>query len=149
LQEERRIDGIIGLGESCGTAIASSAMRPLPLGFPKMLVSTVAAGDTRAYVGTEDISMMNSVVDISGLNRISSRVPANATGAVVGMLETSISRQWDRRIVAAGMFGNTLGCVDAARAILDSTGFEVLVFHATGAGGKTLESLIADGHVEY
>jgi len=148
LYAEQRFDGIIGLGGTAGTAIGSSAMRALPLGVPKVLVSTVASGDTRPYVGTTDLTMMYSVVDVSGVNRISARVLANAAGAVIGMVETTAPVVEERPIIAASMFGNTTPCVDRARAALEQAGFEVLVFHATGAGGKTMESLIADGYVD-
>jgi len=148
LYGERRFDGIIGLGGTAGTAIGSSAMRALPFGVPKVLVSTVAAGDTRPYVGTTDLTMMYSVVDVAGVNRISARVLANAAGAVVGMVETPVPVVEERPIIAASMFGNTTPCVDRARATLEAAGFEVLVFHATGAGGKTMESLITDGYVD-
>jgi uncharacterized protein (UPF0261 family) len=144
----RRFDAIIGLGGTAGTAIGSSAMRALPIGVPKVLVSTVAAGDTRPYVGTKDITMMYSVVDIAGLNRISTRVLANAAGAVIGMTETAVPVRQERPLIAASMFGNTTPCVDRARSFLDAAGFEVLVFHATGAGGMTMESLVADGYVD-
>ena len=144
----RRFDAIIGLGGTAGTAIGSSAMRALPIGVPKVLVSTVAAGDTRPYVGTKDITMMYSVVDIAGLNRISTRVLGNAAGAVIGMAETPLPVRQERPLIAASMFGNTTLCVDRARGLLDTAGFEVLVFHATGAGGMTMESLVADGYVD-
>lgn len=148
LYGERRFDAIIGLGGSAGTAIASSAMRALPIGVPKVLVSTVAAGDTRPYIGTKDLTMMYSIVDIAGLNRISTRVLGNAAGAVIGMAETTLPAYEERPLIAASMFGNTTACVDRARGTLDAAGFEVLVFHATGAGGMTMESLIADGFVD-
>jgi uncharacterized protein (UPF0261 family) len=148
LYGERLFDAIICIGGSSGTAIGSSAMRALPIGVPKILVSTVAAGDTRPYVGTKDITMMYSVVDIAGLNRISTRVLANAAGAVIGMAETESQCRQERPLIAASMFGNTTPCVDRARAALDAAGFEVLVFHATGTGGMTMESLVADGYVD-
>ena len=148
LYAARRFDGIVGIGGSAGTAISSSAMRALPIGVPKVLVSTVAAGDTRPYVGTKDITMMYSVVDIAGLNRISTRVLGNAAGAAIGMVETELPSRQERPLIAASMFGNTTACVDRARAQLDAAGFEVLVFHATGAGGMTMESLIDDGYVD-
>jgi uncharacterized protein (UPF0261 family) len=141
-------DAIIGLGGSAGTVIASSAMRSLPIGVPKVLVSTVAAGDTRPYVGTKDLTLMYSIVDIAGLNRISTRVLGNAAGAVIGMVETELPAVEARPLIAASMFGNTTACVDRARGALEGAGFEVLVFHATGAGGMTLESLVADGYVD-
>lgn len=148
LYAAKRFDAIIGLGGTAGTAIASSAMRTLPIGVPKVLVSTIAAGDTRPYVGTKDITMMYSVVDIAGLNRISTRVLANAAGAIVGMVETEVLVRSERPLIAASMFGNTTACVDRARSILEAAGFEVLVFHATGTGGMTMESLIADGYID-
>ena len=143
-----RIDGIVGLGGTAGTTIGTSAMRALPIGFPKLIVSTVAAGDTRPYIGTKDIAMMYSVVDIAGLNGISGPILANAAGAIVGMVETESPQLPRRPLLAASMFGNTTRCVDLARATLEASGYEVLVFHATGAGGQTMESLIADGFIE-
>ena len=143
-----RFDAIIGLGGTAGTAIASSAMRALPIGVPKVLVSTVAAGDTRPYIGTKDLTLMYSIVDIAGLNRISTRVLGNAAGAVIGMVETELPDVEARPLIAASMFGNTTACVDRARGVLEAAGFEVLVFHATGAGGMTMESLVAEGYVD-
>lgn len=145
LYDENRFDGIIGLGGTAGTAISSSAMRALPVGVPKMLVSTVASGDTRPYVGTKDITMMYSVVDIAGINRLSADILTNAAGAIAGMVSVDQPEIVERPMLAASMFGNTTACVDAAREILDKAGYEVVVFHATGAGGETMESLIADG----
>ena len=143
-----RFHGVIGIGGSAGTAIGSSAMRALPLGIPKLLVSTMAAGDVRSYVGNKDITMTYSVVDIAGLNRISARVLANAAGGIVGMVETELPLRKDRPLVGASMFGNTTACVDRARQLMEAAGFEVLVFHATGAGGATMESLIVDGYLD-
>ena len=148
LYAEGGFQGIVGMGGTAGTAICASAMRSLPIGVPKVLVSTVASGDTRAYVGTKDITLMYSVVDIAGLNRISTRVLANAAGAVSGMSETEVPARRDRPLIAASMFGNTTACVDRARQHLEAAGFEVLVFHATGVGGMTMESVIADGFVD-
>jgi len=147
LHAERRIDGIIGLGGTAGTTIGTSAMRALPVGFPKIIVSTVAAGDTRPYVGTKDVTMMYSVVDVAGLNRISTPILMNAAGAIVGMVETEMPPRAERPLIAASMFGNTTTCVERARATMERSGYEVLVFHATGAGGQTMESLIADGFI--
>jgi len=147
LHAEGRIDGIIGLGGTAGTTIGTSAMRALPVGFPKIVVSTVAAGDTRPYVGTKDVTMMYSVVDVAGLNRISTPILLNAAGAIVGMVETEMPRREERPLIAASMFGNTTTCVERARATMEGAGYEVLVFHATGAGGQTMESLIADGFI--
>ncbi len=148
LYRERRLDGIIGIGGSAGTTIASSAMRALPVGVPKLIVSTVASGDTRPYVGTKDITMMYSVVDIAGINRISGRILTNAAAAIAGMVTVEVPAFPVRPLLAASMFGNTTTCVDRARKGLEDAGYEVLVFHATGAGGQTMESLIADGFIE-
>jgi len=148
LYAAHRFDAVIAIGGSAGTVIASSAMRALPIGVPKVMVSTVASGDTRPYVGTKDVTMMHSVVDIAGLNRISTQILANAAGAVLGMVETEVPSQQGRPLIAASMFGNTTPCVDLARSVLEAAGFEVLVFHATGSGGMTMESLIAEGYVD-
>jgi len=146
LAAEGRIDGIISLGGGGGTALATSAMRALPTGFPKLMVSTLASGNTAHYVSTKDITMMPSIVDVSGMNRISRTVFTRAAGAICGMVESEIvASSGDRPLIAASMFGNTTACVDQARVILEEAGYEVLVFHATGTGGKTMESLIADG----
>lgn len=142
-----RLDALIGLGGSAGTAIATSAMRALPIGVPKLAVSTVAAGDTRPYVGTKDVTLMYSVVDIAGINRLSARILTNAAAAIAGMATAEPPRLAERPLLAASMFGNTTACVDRARAALEAAGYEVLVFHATGAGGRTMESLIADGYI--
>ena len=147
LHAEGRLDGLLGLGGSAGTAIATSAMRALPIGVPKLVISTVAAGDTRPYIGTKDIAMLYSVVDIAGLNRLSARILTNAAGAIAGMVQAEPPVLAERPLIAASMFGNTTACVDRARASLEAAGYEVLVFHATGAGGQTMESLIADGFI--
>jgi uncharacterized protein (UPF0261 family) len=148
LYQEGRLDGIIGLGGSAGTAIATSAMRALPVGVPKLVVSTVAAGDTRPYVGAKDVTMMYSVVDIAGINRLSARILSNAAAGMAGMVKVEPPKLAERPLLAASMFGNTTPCVDRARQNLEAAGYEVLVFHATGAGGQTMESLIADGYVD-
>lgn len=148
LHAEGRLDAIVGIGGSAGTAMGTSAMRALPVGVPKLMVSTVASGDVHAFVGTKDIAMMYSVVDVAGINRISAAILTNAAGAVVGMAEAEPPVVQDKPIIAASMFGNTTACVDRARATLEAKGYEVLVFHATGSGGQTMESLVADGFVQ-
>lgn len=145
LADKGKIAGIIGLGGSAGTAVATAAMRALPLGFPKVMVSTLAAGDTAAYVGSSDIVLVPSVVDVAGVNRISARVYANAVGAIAGMVETAEPVIEQRPLVAASMFGNTTELVNQCQSILAGDGFETLVFHATGTGGRTMESLIREG----
>jgi uncharacterized protein (UPF0261 family) len=148
LHAEGKIHALLGIGGSAGTAISTSAMRAVPIGVPKIMVSTVAAGDTRPYVGTKDITMMYSIVDIAGINRISSKILANAAGAAIGMAETLLTYESVRPIIAASMFGNTTPCIDRAREQLTAAGFEVLVFHATGVGGSTMESLVQDRLVD-
>jgi uncharacterized protein (UPF0261 family) len=148
LYQQGRIDGIIGMGGTGGTSIATAAMRVLPVGLPKVMVSTVGGGDVSAYAGTRDITFMPSIVDVAGINSISRKIYTNAAGAIAGMvkLETTEAAQ-EKPLVTASMFGNTTDCVDRARAIVEENGYEVLVFHATGAGGKTMESLIEDGFI--
>ncbi len=148
LYAEGKLDGIIGLGGSAGTTMASRAMQALPVGVPKLIVSTVASGDTRAYVGSKDIAMLYSVVDIAGINSLSSKILTNAAAAIAGMVTAEAPVVPERPLLAASMFGNTTACVDRARASLEDAGYEVLVFHATGSGGQTMESLIADGFIQ-
>lgn len=143
------IQGILAMGGTGGTSIASAAMRRLPVGFPKLMVSTVGSGDISAYVGTRDVTVMPSVVDVAGLNRISRRIFSNAVGAICGMVKSGHSVcPSDRPMVAASMFGNTTPCIDRARAALDAAGLEVLVFHATGTGGRTIHTLADEGHLD-
>ncbi len=143
-----KIHGIISIGGSAGTTIGTSAMRALPVGFPKVMVSTLASGDTRPYVGIKDIAMIYSVVDIAGLNRISRRILANAAAAVCAMAEAELpSPTEEKPLIAATMFGVTTPCVTKAREILEKNGFEVLVFHATGSGGRAMEDLIESGFI--
>ncbi|MBT5877005.1 MAG: Tm-1-like ATP-binding domain-containing protein [Candidatus Latescibacteria bacterium] len=142
------IDGILSMGGSAGTSVGTSAMRVLPVGFPKVMVSTVASGDTAPYVGVKDIVMIPSVVDVAGINRISRQIYSNAVGAIVGMVETEPAPVEEKPLIAATMFGNTTQAVDQARALMEAKGYEVLVFHCTGTGGQTMEGLIADGMIE-
>ncbi|MHC4404527.1 MAG: Tm-1-like ATP-binding domain-containing protein [Planctomycetota bacterium] len=148
LYAEGKFDGVMALGGGGGTSVACGAMRTLPLGVPKVMVSTVAGGDVSGYVGVKDIVMVPSIVDVSGVNRISREIFARAAGAVCGMLETDVPPGEDKPLVAASMFGNTTQCVETARAVLEEAGYEVLVFHATGTGGRTMESLIEAGLIE-
>jgi len=146
LYAEGRFDGIISMGGGGGTAMGTSAMRALPVGVPKLMVSTVASGDTSPYVGTTDITMMPSIVDVSGINRISRQIFVNAAAAISGMVNAQTEAAGaDKPLIAASMFGNTTRAVDHARQIMEEHGYEVLVFHATGTGGKTMESLVASG----
>ena len=147
LAADSRIDAVLGIGGSCGTAIATAAMRELPVGLPKLMVSTMASGQVAPYVGVKDVTMMYAVVDIAGLNRISRQILGNAAGAISGMLEQRIPEGKDRPVVAATMFGVTTPCVERVRQRLDEQGFEVLVFHATGSGGRAMEGLISAGFI--
>ena len=148
LYDEGKLDGIIGMGGTGGTSITTAAMRTLPVGVPKVVVSTVGGGDVSAYAGTKDITFIPSIVDVAGINSISRKIYANAAGAIAGMVKVDASSESkEKPLVTASMFGNTTTSVDHARGIVEENGFEVLVFHATGTGGKTMESLIADGYI--
>src|SRR2546423_4546848 len=166
LASEKKIDGVISLGGGGGTAICTAAMRALPIGFPKVMVSTLASGNTAQYVDVKDIVMFPSIVDVAGINRISRQILTRAAGAICGMVEIGVAPSGgpdaaekgnqerlkaefptDKPIIVASMFGNTTACVEQARKILEQAGYEVLVFHATGVGGRTMESLIESGMV--
>jgi uncharacterized protein (UPF0261 family) len=149
LFDQGKLAGIIGMGGSGGTSVITAAMRALPTGVPKVCVSTVAGGDVRAYVGTKDVTLIPSIVDVAGVNRISRIIFARAAGAIVGMVRSApTSSSAGRPIVAASMFGNTTACVDECRRLLEAADFEVLTFHATGVGGRTMESLIDEGLID-
>jgi uncharacterized protein (UPF0261 family) len=152
LHRHGQLDAIFALGGSAGTVIGTLAMRALPFGVPKVMVSTLASGQTRPYVGGSDIVMINPVADLAGLNHLIRAALGNAAGALVGMVKArragrAKSENVARPVVAATMFGVTTPCVDRARRILESAGYEVLVFHATGAGGQAMEGLVRDGEV--
>ena len=148
LYDEGRLGGILGMGGTGGTSIATSGMRTLPVGVPKVMVSTVAGGDVSAYAGTRDITFIPSIVDVAGINSISRAIYANAAGAIAGMVRLERPPAGEERpLVTASMFGNTTTCVERARGVVERGGYEVLVFHATGIGGRTMESLIADGYI--
>lgn len=149
LHDDRKIDGVIGMGGTGGTAVITSAMRALPVGMPKVCVSTAASGNVASYVGTKDITMIPSIVDVAGINRVSRIIFSRAAGAICGMVEADIpqSRE-DRPVITASMFGNTTECVNACMEELSAKGYEVLVFHATGTGGRTMESLVKEGLVD-
>lgn len=145
--DDGKLDGILGMGGSGGTTVGTAGMRALPLGLPKLMVSTLASGDVRDFVGPADIVMMPSIVDVAGVNRISAKVYANAAAAIAGMVHGEAPAIADERpLIAASMFGNTTPCVDHARRLIENHGFEVMVFHATGIGGQTMESLISEGY---
>ena len=148
LYREGRLDAVLGLGGSGGSTLIAAAMRELPIGVPKLLVSTVASGDTRPYAGIVDLTLMPAVVDIAGINRISERIIGNAAAAIAAMAEEQAAFRPAaaiRPVVAASMFGVTTPCVSAARERLEALGYEVVVFHATGIGGQAMERLIREG----
>ncbi|WP_067456495.1 Tm-1-like ATP-binding domain-containing protein [Actinomadura macra] len=145
---EGRVDAVLAVGGSGGSSIAARAVRDLPIGLPKVIVSTMAAGDVAPYVGARDVTMTYSVVDIAGVNRVSRLILGNAAAAAAGMARAHGARpatEDGRPLVGASMFGVTTPAVDAARERLEELGYEVLVFHATGAGGRALEGLAGDG----
>ncbi|MBP1890765.1 uncharacterized protein (UPF0261 family) [Clostridium moniliforme] len=149
LYEEGRFDGIISFGGTGGTSLVTPAMRALPIGVPKVMVSTVASGNTAQYIGTSDIIMMPSIVDVAGLNSISTKIFTNAVFAIAGMVKFENKKVVAKKpLVAATMFGVTTPCVSKAAKYLEDRGYEVLVFHATGIGGKTMEALIEGGFIE-
>jgi uncharacterized protein (UPF0261 family) len=145
---EGRCDGVLAAGGSGNTAIATKAMRALPVGVPKLMVSTMAAGNTRDYIGASDIAMMASVTDVAGINSISGRILANAAAAMAGMVNAPpVELGAQRPLIAATMFGVTTPSVTAAREELERRGYEVLTFHATGTGGRAMEALVESGFV--
>jgi uncharacterized protein (UPF0261 family) len=149
LWDEGRIAGVLAAGGSGNTAIATRAMQALPVGAPKLMVSTMAAGDTSDYVGASDVTMMASVTDVAGVNTISGRILANAAAAMAGMVQAPEIDLGDQKpLVGASMFGVTTPCVTHARERLESRGYEVLTFHATGAGGKAMEGLMESGFLD-
>jgi uncharacterized protein (UPF0261 family) len=149
LYDDGKIDGIIGMGGTGGTTVVTAAMRSLPVGMPKVCVSTTASGDVAVYIGTKDITMIPSIVDVAGINRVSRIIFSRAAGAICGMVEADVPESEDvKPVIAASMFGNTTECVNACMDELSAKGYEVLIFHATGTGGKTMESLVREGLVE-
>jgi uncharacterized protein (UPF0261 family) len=150
LYAKRKFDGVIGMGGTAGTNVVTSGLRGLPYGLPKICVSTVSQGDVSPYVGISDIIMFPSLTDISGINPLSKRVISNAVGALLGMMEVKkdVVSKKGKPTVAASMFGNTTPCIDACREELNGEGYDVLVFHATGAGGKTMEKLVDEGLIQ-
>jgi uncharacterized protein (UPF0261 family) len=147
---EGELDGVCGMGGSGGSSLISRAMRQLPIGVPKLLVSTMASGDTSPYVDTSDITMMYSVIDFAGINEVSAQILTNAASAISGMArgyEAYFPSESDRPLVGATMYGTTTPCVNTAREWLEQAGYEVLVFHATGPGGRAMEALIESGHI--
>jgi uncharacterized protein (UPF0261 family) len=148
LLDEGRLDAVVGMGGTGGTSLVTYAMQQLPVGVPKLVVSTVASGETRPYVGAVDITMMYSVVDVAGVNQISARIIANAAAAIAGMAGVEPPQLGDTRpLVGASMFGVTTPCVTVGRERLERLGYEVLVFHQTGTGGQSMEELVKAGFI--
>lgn len=150
LVNEGKVAAVFGMGGTAGTTVGATAMKDVPIGIPKLLVSTVASGNTRPYVGEKDIMMMYSIVDIAGINSLSSLILKNAANALSGMVkgnEISIEVE-EKPMIGATMFGVTTPCVNQTREILEQKGYDVLVFHATGAGGDSMEALIKEGFIE-
>ena len=147
LYRQGKFDGVISMGGSSGSSIVAPGMRGLPLGVPKVLVSTMASGDTARFIKSSDIIMIPSVVDVAGINSISNRIFSNAAAAIAGMINHKYKEDFEEKpLVAATMFGVTTPCINHAQKYLEERGYEVLVFHATGIGGKTMESLIDEGY---
>ncbi|MBH8582397.1 Tm-1-like ATP-binding domain-containing protein [Thermoactinomyces sp. CICC 10735] len=144
---EGKIDAGFSMGGSNGTMIGTSGLQALPVGVPKVMVSTVASGDTKPYVGISDIVMIPSVLDVAGVNRISAKIYSNAVGAIIGMLEAEVPPIDTKPLITASMFGNTTTLVNQCKHLLEQKDYEVLVFHATGTGGKTMEYLIGQGYI--
>ncbi|MBC8407200.1 MAG: Tm-1-like ATP-binding domain-containing protein [Rhodobacteraceae bacterium] len=141
------IEGIISAGGSGGTALVTPAMRTLPVGTPKVMISTVASGNVEPYVGPNDICMIYSITDIQGLNRISRKVLANAAHAIAGMVKSSVPEVEIKPAIGLSMFGVTTPCIQAVVKELESD-FDCLVFHATGTGGQSMEKLVESGLVK-
>jgi len=149
LYKEGKFDGILAFGGTGGTSIATPGMRALPIGVPKLMVSTVASGNTSQYVGTSDLVMMPSVVDVAGINSLSTKIFTNAAFAIAGMVSFENKTVVEKKpLIAATMFGVTTPCINFAREYMEARGYEVLVFHATGTGGKSMEDLISSGFFE-
>jgi uncharacterized protein (UPF0261 family) len=150
---EGKIDGILGMGGGSGTAIASAVMRGLPFGVPKMMISTMSSGEVGRYVGTKDIAMLNSVTDIMRLNHILRRILTNGVGAIVGMVEAAdraigLEGEPPKPTIAITAFGVTNSAAMRCHALLEEAGFNTMIFHANGTGGRAMEELIAQGAID-
>lgn len=143
-----KVAGVIGIGGTGGTALITPAMQALPVGVPKVMVSTVASGNTAPYVGCCDITMMYSVVDVAGINRVSRQVFGNAAHAIAGMAIHTVAQGEDKTTVGMTMFGVTTPCVTMVRETLEAEGYDCLVFHATGTGGQAMEKLVDSGMID-
>ena len=148
LQRDGTIQGIMSMGGGGGTSIATKAMQALPYGFPKLCISTLASGDTHEYVGTKDIVLFPSIVDISGINSFSGKIISRAAGAMCGMLEMDPSGDGgtDRKMVAITMFGNSTAGAECCAKLVEEAGYAPIIFHATGSGGRAMEEMIGEGY---
>lgn len=147
-QRAGRVAGVLGIGGSGGTALITTAMRALDIGLPKLMVSTVASGNTAPYVDCSDIMLLYSVVDVAGLNAVSRRILGNAAHAMAGMVTRVVPTVAARPAVGLTMFGVTTPCVNAVRTALEAEGYDCLVFHATGTGGRAMEQLVESGYIQ-
>ncbi|MCL7749934.1 Tm-1-like ATP-binding domain-containing protein [Halalkalibacter alkaliphilus] len=149
LVEEEDVIAVFGMGGTAGTTVVANAMQAVPIGIPKLIVSTVASGDTRPYVGVKDITMMYSVIDIAGINQLSSKILSNAANFLVGAASNSSTNKdvGSNKMLGMTMFGVTTPCCTQIREKLEDQGYEVLVFHATGTGGMAMEELIDSGYI--
>lgn len=146
LHQEGRLDGIISLGGSMGTSLGTHVMRSLPFGVPKLMVSTMASRDISPWIGCKDIVFFPSVTDLAGLNRMTKRTLASAAAAIVGMVKAEVGPpEADKPVVGVGILGATEGCIRNAQPLLEGLGYEVIIFHTVGAGGRALEELILQG----
>jgi len=146
---QNKVDGILGMGGGGGTYMAITAMQVVPFGIPKICLSTLATKDLSDAIGSKDISLMPSVVDVNGLNSISMTLISQAAGAICGMMDASVLDQDDNLgTIAISVFGNTTVCVDRCTELLKAKNYDVLSFHAVGTGGKAMESLILEGYID-
>lgn len=153
MHREGKIDGVLGMGGGSGTSIASAVMRGLPFGVPKVMISTMAGGEVGRYVGTKDIAMLNSVTDIMGLNPLLRRILTNGVGAIVGMVEMADlamepEGEQTKKTIAITAFGVTTRAAMRCHALLEEAGFNTMIFHANGTGGRAMEELIAQGAID-
>jgi uncharacterized protein (UPF0261 family) len=146
LYQQGKLNGIIGLGGSMGTSLGTHVMRTLPFGVPKLMVSTMASRDISPWIGHKDIVVFPSVTDLSGLNRMTRKTLANAAGAIVGMVDAEIGAlEATRPLIGIGTLGATEECAKHARPLLEKMGYEIIVFHTVGSGGRALEELVQQG----
>lgn len=149
MAEDGTIDGAFSMGGTGGSSIAAAVYADLPVGMPKLLISTAASGNVAPYVGVKDVTLMYSIVDVAGLNSISRQIFTNGVGAICGMVEQPAPPVGeDKPLITATMYGVTTPCVTRVRENLEGAGYEVLVFHAVGSGGRSMEALIQGGYIK-